>query len=91
MTSQDFDAANYLTAIAIWSTEGVLGLTVMGLLYLWQAHYRFREQVANTYVKHNDLITKISKVENDIGEMRKMQERILVLVAELRGSHHGKA
>jgi len=91
MTSNDFDAANYLTAIAIWSTEGVLGLTAMGLLYLWQAHYKFREYVANTYVKNDDLVTKINKVETDIGEMRKMQERILVLVAELRGASNGKA
>lgn len=90
MPDANFNAVNYLTTIAIWSTEGVLGLTVMGLLTLWQAHYRFREHVANTYVKNDDLVTKINKVEMDIGEMRKMQERILVLVAELRGAGNGK-
>lgn len=90
IADNNFDAASYLTTIAIWSTEGVLGMTVMGLLCLWQAHYRFREHVANTYVKNDDLVTKINKVETDIGEMRKMQERILVLVAELRGATNGK-
>mgnify|MGYP001604934961 CR=1 FL=1 len=87
--SASFDAESYLTTIAIWATEGVLGLTAMGLLYLWQAHYKFREHVANTYVKNDDLVHKIDKVELDIGEMRKMQERILVLIGQLRGGRNG--
>ena len=88
-TSESFDAESYLTTIAIWATEGVLGLTAMGLLSLWAAHYRFREHVANTYVKNDDLVHKIDKVEFDIGEMRKMQERILVLIGKLRRGSNG--
>lgn len=84
-----FDAESYLTTIAIWATEGVLGLTALGVLYLWRSHYEFREHVANTYVKNDDLVHKIDKVEFDIGEMRKMQERILVLIGQLRGGGNG--
>lgn len=89
MVPQGVDLSTYFESIAIWATEGVLGATVLGQVYLWKSHYDFKTHVANEYVKSSDLMAKVNKVDTDIGEVRKTMSRILELVAELRGANNG--
>jgi hypothetical protein len=76
---------DYLQHLAEWATEGVLGLVVIGQIRLWLAHFHFREEVANDYVKKDEVVNRFEKVDIQMDELRKTTTRILELVAEIRG------
>ena len=82
-----FDQAGFFESIAVWATEGVLAITVLGQIYLWKSHYDFKTHVSDNYVKSGELMSKVNGLDTDIKEVRKTMNRILELVAELRGSN----
>lgn len=82
----------FFQTIGIWATEGVLAIVVLGVIRLWFAHFKLREELASQYVKKDDLASSIQggnqrmeRIESEMGELRKTTTRILELVAEIRG------
>lgn len=76
---------DYLQHLAEWATEGVLALVVIGQIRLWLAHFKLREEMANDYVKKDEVVNRFEKVDVQMDELRKTTTRILELVAEIRG------
>jgi hypothetical protein len=76
---------DYLQHLAEWATEGVLALVVIGQIRLWLAHFKLREEMANDYVKKDEVVNRFEKVDIQMDELRKTTTRILELVAEIRG------
>jgi hypothetical protein len=76
---------DYLQHLAEWATEGVLALVVIGQIRLWLAHFKLREEMANDYVKKDEVVNRFEKVDVQMDELRETTMRILELVAEIRG------
>lgn len=86
----------YIQELTVWATEGILALVVLGLVRLWLAHFKLREEIARDYVKKSDLgehmaslDTRVERLqerfEKDMADVRTSSARILELVAEIRG------
>lgn len=79
----------FLKSIFSWATEGVLTLVVVGVIRLWLAHLKFREEVAKTYATQKELRLLFAEQKSDLHAVKETVERILGMVHEIKGSLHG--